>query len=423
MRHWLLAYTMTIIASVPAAAQTTGVGDNRLSVAEKEAGYTLLFDGADLDGWEGDPQYWEARDGMVVGHHDGSLQANTFLIYRARTYSDFVLRASCCLPTGNSGIQFRSEAKEGFRVLGYQADMTAPTEPGQRTWWGCLYGEGLGRGVIADGWPGKAETVLRPQDWNEYEIIAQGEHLIERLNGLTTVDIQDEGAKDGVIALQVHVGAPMSVYFKNVRVRALGPDEALPADTPGVPSGWTALFDGKDLDQWTVVGDPAGYEIAEGGVLHSEAGKGGQWLRSNKEYGDFVLHVEWKVSPGGNSGVFIRATAQGDPWVTGHEIQISNEQPPRDDMHCTGTLYGTVAANPRPDETPDRWRTYEIHALGSLITVIVDGKRTVDVDAKDVPAIADKPLAGHVGLQDSHSAPPRTIDYRNVWIKELAAAG
>jgi hypothetical protein len=92
-------------------------------------------------------------------------------------------------------------------------------------------------------------------------------------------------------------------------------------------------------------------------------------------------------------------------------------------MHCTGTLYGTVAANPRPDETPDRWRTYEIHALGSRITVIVNDKRTVDVDAKDVPAIADKPLAGYIGLQDSHSTPPRTIDYRNVWIKELAPAG
>lgn len=416
-RTFLCAACLWLCAG--ATAQTTGVGDNHLSVAEKEAGFRLLFNGADLDGWRGDDRYWEVRDGMLVGRHDGSLERNTFLIYRDEEFSNFVLRATCLLQSGNSGIQYRSEAQEEFRVIGYQADMSAPANPGARTWWGCLYGEGLGLGVIADGWPGKAETVLRPQDWNEYEVVARGDRLIQRLNGLTTADVRNDLRKSGVIALQLHTGGPMQVFFKNVRIKALGPDDPLPPETPGVPAGWTPLFDGTNLDQWDVVGNPAGFVVAEGGILRSEAGKGGQWLRSKSEYGDFILHVEWKVSPGGNSGVFIRAKAEGPPWVTGHEIQISNEQPPRDAMHCTGSLYGTVPADPRPDESPDVWHTYEIHALGSRITVIVDGKRTVNVDAKDVPAIANKPLAGYVGLQDSHAPPPRTIEYRNVWIREL----
>ncbi len=418
----MTAMIWTFVMIGPAVVgQTTGVGDNRLTAAEQAAGFELLFDGETLEGYIGhDPHmiYWELRDGMIVGHHDGTLERNNFL-FSEETYGDFVLRASCCLKGGNSGIQYRSEIGEDGHAIGYQADM-AEEASGQATLWGSLYDEGTGRGMLADGWAGLAETVVEPRQWNEYEIICQGNRIIQRVNGLTCVDLEDDRAAEGVIAFQVHTGGPMEVCFKNVRLKALAPDEPIPDATPGVPAGWTGLFAGEDLDAFDVVGNPQGFIIEQGGILRSPGASGGEWLRSKKQYSDFVLHVEYMISPGGNSGVFVRSAAEGAPWVTGHECQISNEQPPRDELHCTGTLYGTVAANPRPDESPEVWHTYEIHCVGSLITVIVDQQRTVNVDATEVEAIGDKALSGYVGVQDSHTGPEGWVQFRNIWIKELA---
>jgi hypothetical protein len=179
--------------------------------------------------------------------------------------------------------------------------------------------------------------------------------------------------------------------------------------------GFNPLFNGKDLDGWTVVGDPAGFTIKDG-ILHSESLKNGQWLRSNKQYGDFVLRLEWRVSRNGNAGVFIRAKKDGNPWETGSEIQISNE--PRNDAHCTGSLYGSVSVNPRPDEMAEVWHEFEIRCIGPRVTVFADNIPIVDVDGRKVPGLKDKPLTGYIGLQDSHNA-TGWVEYRKVLIKEI----
>jgi hypothetical protein len=188
--------------------------------------------------------------------------------------------------------------------------------------------------------------------------------------------------------------------------------------------GFVPLFNGKDLDGWVVKGKEEGWQIKDG-VLRSEGGKGGDWLRSAKEYGDFILKVEWKVSKEGNSGVFLRVADKGAPWQTGYEVQISNA--PRDDLHCTGALYGYAAVKPRPDESADKWHAFELHCVGPRVKVIADGVTVVDVDqtkltAPDEKGYTDpktKPLKGYVGLQDSHAAAGSFIEYRNVRIKEL----
>lgn len=184
------------------------------------------------------------------------------------------------------------------------------------------------------------------------------------------------------------------------------------------PKRFVPIFNGEDLDGWVIMGNPKAWQVP-GGVIRSEGGKGGRWLRTEKEYEDFILSLEWRVSPGGNSGVFVRACEEGYPWATGHEIQISNEQPPRDDLHCTGALYGTVPVNPRPDETPNRWRRYEITCMGEKITVKVDAVTCVEADMDVVRAIKGKPLRGYIGLQDSHTGPDGVIEFRNILIKEL----
>ncbi len=188
--------------------------------------------------------------------------------------------------------------------------------------------------------------------------------------------------------------------------------------------GFVSLFNGKGLDGWVIKGKAEGWQVKDG-ILRSEGAKGGDWLRSEKEYGDFILKLDWKVSKDGNSGVFLRVPDKGAPWQTGYECQISNA--PRDEKHCTGALYGYAAVKPRPDETADKWHTFELHCVGPRIKVVADGITIVDVDqtkltAPDEKGYTDpktKSLKGYIGLQDSHAPAGSYIEFRKVRIKEL----
>jgi hypothetical protein len=178
-------------------------------------GYELLFNGKNLDGWDGDPRLWRVENGEIVGSTEGvTLEANSFLITR-RKFRNFDLRLEVKLRNHNSGIQFRSEALPGWVVRGLQADMA------ENNWWGSIYDERGTRGVIVNGWKGKAETVVKPGDWNEYQVYCQGGLIQLRVNGLLTAELRDEPEREGIIALQLHRGPPMEVRFRNIRIRVL----------------------------------------------------------------------------------------------------------------------------------------------------------------------------------------------------------
>lgn len=187
-------------------------------------------------------------------------------------------------------------------------------------------------------------------------------------------------------------------------------------------AGFKPLFNGKNLDGWKILGDPAGFKVVDG-VIHSDLPYKGEWMRTEKRYADFILRVEWRVAENGNSGVFVRAADKDPdnvegtyPWNTGSEIQISNF--PRDIAHCTGSLYGTVSVDPRPDESPDTWHQFVIRCRGPHYTVFADNIPVVDIDSRKVPALSMKPWLGYIGLQDNH-AEKGYIEYRNIEIKEL----
>jgi hypothetical protein len=189
------------------------------SAAFAETGFTPLFDGKSLDGWEVDtPGIWQVRDGMIVGRHEG-LKHNDFLRTR-RHYKDFQLRLKFRLVNGegNSGAQFRSKPLSGsHEVVGYQAAIGMQ-------YWGCLYDESRRRKVLAQA----AEANLQGLDrsgWNEYVITARGNHITLDLNGKRTVDYTEtEPGMDvpdvpGFIALQVHSGPRIEVWFKDVVIQ------------------------------------------------------------------------------------------------------------------------------------------------------------------------------------------------------------
>jgi hypothetical protein len=203
-----------------------------------------IFNGKDLTDWDGNPQFWSVQDGAITGvtTKENPTKGNTFIIWRGGVLKDFELRMMFRLENHNSGVQYRSKDREKDRgkwvVGGYQADMD-----GANTYTGGLYEEG-GRGILAkpgqkvtvgaDGKPKVTETLTDPQkikeaiknqDWNELVILARGNHLVHKLNGLVTVDLTDDDEKgramEGILALQLHAGPPMKVQFKDLTLKVL----------------------------------------------------------------------------------------------------------------------------------------------------------------------------------------------------------
>jgi putative membrane-bound dehydrogenase-like protein len=170
-----------------------------------------LFNGRDLEGWEGNFELWSVEGGEIVGRTSG-LDHNEFLVSRLLV-GDFELTLEVLLVDnqGNSGIQFRSEALPGGEVRGYQADIGAG-------WWGKLYEE-HGRGLL---WQNSGEPYVQPAQWNRYRIRAEGSRIRTWINDQLCVDLDDpQGARRGIIALQLHAGEAMEVRFRDLRLRVL----------------------------------------------------------------------------------------------------------------------------------------------------------------------------------------------------------
>ena len=205
---------------VPLASEA-GAARNRLSAPEQKDGFHLLFNGKNLDGWHGDPAVWSVKDGIIVGSTDQHpIHHNTFLIYNGN-FSNFILRADIKLRNHNSGIQFRSKELPGYVVTGYQADAS---EAGEHSAWGNFYEEkGRGRNVMKnpdEGWA-TGKRVYRKGDWNTIEVRAEGPHMRIKVNATETIQITDEKSSQGVIAFQLHMGQPMEVEFRNIRIKEL----------------------------------------------------------------------------------------------------------------------------------------------------------------------------------------------------------
>jgi uncharacterized protein (TIGR03067 family) len=249
-----------------------------------EDGFKSLFNGKDLTGWRGNPDLWSVEDETIKGvtKADPKLTHNTFLVWTNGTVDDFELRLSYRIVNGNSGIQYRSkvlrEGAQGPVVGGYQGDFEAGT-----TYSGILYEE-QGRGILAQrgqktliradandakkhkvevagsvGDTKEIQSKIKKEDWNDYVIIAKGNHLQHFINGLLTVDVTDEheakAAKSGVLALQIHVGPPMTVQFKNIRLKQLGKNSASADSLQKLAGKWVpveATFNGESVSRETL---------------------------------------------------------------------------------------------------------------------------------------------------------------------------
>ncbi|MEM9017164.1 MAG: DUF1080 domain-containing protein, partial [Verrucomicrobiota bacterium] len=179
--------------------------DENATVIEEEFDFVSLFNGVDLEGWEGDSALWKVQDGFVVGTCDGpdQLQHNSFLIWRGGKVRDFELRATLrVVGDNNSGIQYRSRERPDIApwvISGYQCDVHPAIEHTGMTY------EEKGRGIF--GLNGK-NVVVDPDgerwllsehepvavdtaEWNEFRVVARGNHLLHQVNGETTSEMWD----------------------------------------------------------------------------------------------------------------------------------------------------------------------------------------------------------------------------------------
>lgn len=222
--------------------------------AGDSSGWRSLFNGKDLSGWDGNPELWSVKDGLIVGQTTGpeQLAYNQFLVWRGGTVKDFEFRATIRETGNNSEIQYRSAELKGvgrWSIGGYQCDIhPAPAHNGS------LYEE-RGRGVLSENGQTvivdeKGQTFLvRRRDplavdisqWHEYAIIARGNKLVHKLDGQAVMEVTDhDPAKrslEGLLAIQIHRGPAMRVEIKSMQLKELPPSpevtlaqEPIPAD-------------------------------------------------------------------------------------------------------------------------------------------------------------------------------------------------
>ena len=191
-------------------------------------------------------------------------------------------------------------------------------------------------------------------------------------------------------------------------------------------SGFKILFDGTNLDQW--VGNKVDYVIENGILALHPENKGGGNLYTKKEYSDFVFRFEFKLTPGANNGVGIRAPLKGDAAYVGMEIQIlDNDAEMYKNLHdyqFHGSVYGVIPAKRGFLKPTGEWNSEQIIAKGNRVKVILNGTTILDGDIakasengtpdhEEHPGLKNK--KGHIGFL-WHESP---LQFRNIRVKEL----
>ena len=196
------------------------------------------------------------------------------------------------------------------------------------------------------------------------------------------------------------------------------------------------LFDGKSLTGWVIEGaktyKDAGKQspawVVEDGLLKCRAKGGFGFLRYDKEFADFALHVEYRFEGGkgkrGNSGVGIRTvpfdpkrSTQTRPSYAAYEIQLLDDADKKPDRNSTGSLYRYVAPSEQAARAAPAWNSLDVECKGPNIRVSVNGKKVIDIDQRRFSALKGKPLSGYVCLQNHGSR----IDFRNITLRPLSS--
>jgi hypothetical protein len=189
--------------------------------------------------------------------------------------------------------------------------------------------------------------------------------------------------------------------------------------------GFAPLFNGKNLDGWKLMGGAGPGYIVEGDRIVCPSDGGGN-LFTEKEYANFILRVEFKLSPGGNNGVGLRAPYEGDAAYQGMEIQVLDDPAEQykdiQPGQHSGSIYLVFPAKQGALKPTGEWNSYEITANGRHVSINLNGTMVVDADLdtmKDPRILRQHPglarTTGHIGLLGHRSH----VEFRNILVKEL----
>ena len=424
-------FVLSLSGSVTAAAEN-----------DPPPGFTTVFNGTDLKGWHGvgteDPrkmaalseaaraeawqtsladiqEHWTVKDGELVNDGKGLYLTSD------ASFGDYELLISYkTVPKADSGIYLKGTPQvqiwdwtdeEKFKIGGDKGS-------------GGLWNNTAGR-------PGKDPLVKADRafgEWNSFRIRQIGARTTVFLNGTLVVDNAiHENYFDrktpliakGPIQLQTHGG---EIRWKNIFVREIPADEA---NSILANDGFSTLFDGKTLNGWA--GAVENYEVVDG-AIRCKPGKGGV-LRTLKEYGDFIVRLEFKVPPGGNNGLAIRYPGEGDTAYVGMcELQVLDNESVKysalDPRQYHGSAYGMSPAVRGYQRPTGEWNFQEVTVVGPTIKVELNGNLILDTDLSQVTEfMANSPHPGKERTQGffgfaGHNDP---VEFRNVRIKELSS--
>ena len=391
--------------SVPLGMLAVGLVATMAATAAEpgDSPFTALFNGQDLAGWHTLPGgTWEVRDGAIRGTSPASEPRHGMLVSN-KTYRNFVLQASFKVVRGNSGLYFRCGKQDGpAGVVGFQAEVDNSPDVGG------IYETG-GRGWVQRPDHARTAAVARPGDWNTMTVRAIGPDVTVLLNGSQTVSFTDDRSRrEGHIALQLHGGQDMEVLFKDIAILEF-PDNA----------AFAPLLTGTDLTGWSTTGNwipeqPHGVRLSP---RPGEKGwqRYGDYLRTDRRFGDFILDLEFMIAPQGNSGVFLRVGDPRNHVDSGFEVQILDTfgKHPVGEHDCGGVIR-TAAPSKNMAKPAGDWNRYVITCVGSRLQVEFNGERVIDLYLA-TSAMKNRPLDGLIGFQDEG----KIVSYRNVRLAEL----
>ena len=420
-----------------------------------------LFNGKNLKGWKqvtGTAKF-QAKGGMIVGTATDS-KVNSFLA-TTKEYGDFILEFDFLTEGLNSGVQLRSHLNtEKGRVYGYQFEI----DPTQRAWTGGIYDEvrrlwlyrmtenPVGQAAYRDG-------------WNSARVEVIGNHIRTWVNGMACTNLIDDVDKDGFIALQVHTVSPdrqgAKVCWRNIRIITQDVAKwASPSPAPVVnciantltddeiAEGWKLLFDGKSSAGWQSARKLGSFPdhgwTIEDGILAVNKGDGtestnGGDIITDRKYRNFILKVDFKLTPGANSGLkyfvdpFIN---QGAGSSIGCEFQVLDDERHPDAKlgvkgnRTMGSLYDLIPAPKGEWEsyTIDGWQRAMVIVDGNHVEHWLNGHKLLEYERnnqmwnalvayskyKDWPDFGNA-AEGYILLQDHGDH----VSYKNIKILEL----
>ncbi|VAW24032.1 hypothetical protein MNBD_BACTEROID01-2706 [hydrothermal vent metagenome] len=406
----------------------------------EEEGYTSIFNGKNLSGWQGlvkNPvarskmpgeelakeqikanekmlENWSVKDGCITFNGKG---AN---ICTKKKYGDFDMLVDWRITkNGDSGIYLRGTPQ-------VQIWDTSRVDVGAQVGSGGLYNNKIN--------PSKPLTLADNAigDWNTFRIKMVGDKVTVYLNGILVVDnVTMENFWDRsmpifpkeAIELQAH-GTDLA--FRNIYVREINNGGNRLSEKEKA-EGFTLLFNGKDLDSW--VGNKTDYRV-QNGVIAVRPVQGGHGnLYTDREYSDFIFRFEFQLTPGANNGLGIHAPLKGDAAYLGKELQILDNTAPEyanlKPYQYHGSVYGIIAAKRGFLKPVGEWNSQEVVVMGDDIKIALNGHvilkgnfaeatRDGTADHKKHPGLLRH--KGHIGFLGHGSK----LQFRNIRIKDLA---